>query len=122
MDLYSITIMFRNSPNLVRLMFKNSHTADGAADILSKMPLSPNDLAEMKDDYGKVAWIKWKEFAGATYAHTNGELNAAQDEQILQAHAQIQLNKKVAADMILQAESKRQSIIQPLQPNGAMRQ
>lgn len=120
MDLYSITIMFRNSPNLVRLMFKNATTADAAFLKFDSSAVVGAYVAT--DDYGKVAVVRYDEYAGVTFAYTNNELNAAQDEQILQAHAQIQLNKKVAADSVLQAENKRQSIIQPAVMNGAMRQ
>lgn len=121
MNLYSITIMFRNSPNLVRLMFKNEATATAAFDKFSHSAVVGAYVAT--DDYGKTAVVRYDEYAGVTFAYTNNELSAAQDEQILQAHAQIQLNKKVSADSILQAENKRQSIIQPVSgANGAMRQ
>lgn len=122
MDLYSITIMFRNSQNLVRLMFKNAITADAAFTKFDSGAVLGAYVAT--DDYGKVAVVRYDEYAGVTFAHTNSELSAAQDEQILQAHAQIQLNKKVAADSILQAESRKQSIIPAAGGNfnGQMRQ
>lgn len=122
MDLYSITFMFRGSQNIVRLMYKNEASAKAAFDAFdSKAAMGAYSAT---DDYGKIAYVRYDEYAGMTFAHTNNELNAAQDEQILQAHAQLQLDKKVKADPILQAASRRdQSIITPAPfANGQMRQ
>lgn len=119
MDLYSITIMFKNSANVVRLMFKNGRAAEdvfGGFDLMAAV-----GAWTATDDYGKRCVVRYDEYAAIAFAHTNKELNAAQDEQILQAHAQVALNKRAKSDTVLSAATREPSIVAPFS-NGGMRQ
>lgn len=112
MDLYSITIMFKNGAN-----------AQDAFDAFDQKAVIGAYVAT--DDYGKKCIVRYEDYAAIAFAHTNNELNAAQDEQILQAHAQIQLGKRAKADPILSAASREPAIISPAGgpfANGQMRQ
>lgn len=119
MDLYSITIMFKNSANVVRLMFKNGSNAQYAFDAFDQNAVIGAYV--VTDDYGKKCVVRYDEYAAIAFAHTNNELNAAQDEQILQAHAQVALNKRAKSDTVLSAATREPSIVAPFS-NGGMRQ
>src|ERR1700744_5243885 len=107
MDLYSITVLFRGSPNVARLMFKGADSAQESLDaICNAVESIPPGTVTVKDDYSKVLFVDGNGVGAASLAHINEELNAAADEQILQAHGQIKLQKRAKADPEIAAENR----------------
>lgn len=75
------------------------------------------DPIEIIDGYGICATIDRSQIAAVLRTYVNEALNAQQDEALLQARAQSQVQKKIQADPTL-----RQAVQMPGAPNGFMRQ
>ena len=121
MDLYSVTVLFKHSPNIARLLFKRAESAQAVFDLLATAAIK----VSVDDDYHKSLFVHPEDISAISKAHINEELNATADEQILQTHGQIKLQKRAKQDPEIAAEMRTSSQLwQPgaQTPNGQFRQ
>jgi hypothetical protein len=67
--------------------------------------------ASITDDYGNKARVDIREISAVVHTHINEDLNANQDLQILQAHANVKLQNRAATDPTLKAAMATQEML-----------
>lgn len=106
MDLFRILLCFRDGKNL-QFCFKSEANCRAAYDVLksgtSAMLEIGSKRVEFTDDYGNTCEVDRTMLAAVCRTDVSKDLAANQDLQILQAHGQVKLNNRMAADPLLKA-------------------
>lgn len=117
MDLYRVLLCFRDGKNLA-FMYRSEATSQAAFSSLTQPVAEPMSVARgagqisllkmpddvvIADDYGNHAKVTIADLSAVVHTHVNEDLNAQQDLSLLQAHGQVKLNNRVAADPMLKA-------------------
>ena len=113
-DLYSLLVVFKNSPHTIRFLYKSEQTVKDAYDVLKVPPLIKvdegesgtsfeklPDNAEIQDDYGNTATIDRSQVAACVNTFINNDLEGQTEFSILQAHGQAKAQRRAAADPML---------------------
>jgi hypothetical protein len=113
-DLYSLLLVFKNSPHNLRFHFKSEASIKAAYEAMKLPPLMrieetetgtsierAADHVEIEDDYGNRATVDRSQVMCAVSTWVNEDLNAQMEAGLLQAHMQAKAQRRAAADPML---------------------
>lgn len=98
MELYTLMVLFKDSPHNLRFFFKTNTSAGLAYNTLKKVPAI---VQEFSDDYGNTASIDTTGISAVVRSFVNDDLNAQTELAMLQAHAQAKAQRRAATDPML---------------------
>ena len=112
-DLWSVSVAFRSGTNTMRLLFNSGDSAKQAYELLKRPVQSAQDFerglpapaydsaVEVQDGFGITAVIDRDSVMMHWLTCMGDQLEGLKEEQLLNAHAQANLQRKVAADPLL---------------------
>ena len=112
-DLWTLTIAFRQPGSSLRLIYEGQKAASEAYAALALPTISPEESdrglpqptyhpeVEITDSYGVTATIDRTSVMARWITHCGSEAEGGKALQVLNAHAQASLQRKLAADPVL---------------------
>ena len=108
--MFTISVLLPNQANIVRLLYRDKERA-----VATFRAIISHDQGDclFTDDSGHEAYIKPGTWDSCLFEDMVEAMNANTDAAILQAHGQIKMQKRAAADDTIRESQRQPAIVDP---------